>query len=197
MGLFAWMFRCVPALSLLAWVLICYLAFRNRIPSIFGTSDKSAYDNYDWRRLNSWEWIYILYSVGAHLCACIIFQCRLIWSIWNLTEEVRLAKYEAAEVTRPYSESEASSSLDDKASLTSVGSSHSIPSDTPLTRASTPKAESFEDLAESVSHAIILPSYKEDYDTLRETLSVLASHVLARSSYDVRGRPRFLALLTF
>ncbi|KAK9352815.1 hypothetical protein V1523DRAFT_381153 [Lipomyces doorenjongii] len=34
-------------------------------------------------------------------------------------------------------------------------------------------------------HAIFLPNYKEHLDTLRETLSMLASHSLARSSYDV------------
>ena len=34
-------------------------------------------------------------------------------------------------------------------------------------------------------HAILLPNYKEDIDTLRETLDVLASHAQARTSYDV------------
>ena len=35
-------------------------------------------------------------------------------------------------------------------------------------------------------HAIILPNYKEDLDTLRETLDVLACHPQASSSYEVR-----------
>ena len=104
-----------------------------------------------------------------------------------MTEEVRLAKYDAAEVTRPYAESEASSSVDDKASLISLAASNaSTTPDGPLSRASTPKIGSFEEVAESVTHAIILPSYKEDMDTMKETISVLASHVLARTSYDVR-----------
>ncbi|KAJ8099163.1 hypothetical protein POJ06DRAFT_129559 [Lipomyces tetrasporus] len=34
-------------------------------------------------------------------------------------------------------------------------------------------------------HAIFVPNYKESFDTLRETLSMLASHPMARSSYDV------------
>lgn len=103
-----------------------------------------------------------------------------------MTEEVRAAKYEAAEVTRPYAESEASSSLDDKASLISLtpSASSSTP-DGPLSRVGTPRATKFEEVADSVVHAIILPSYKEDLDTLKETVSVLASHVLAKSSYDV------------
>ena len=36
-----------------------------------------------------------------------------------------------------------------------------------------------------IRHAILLPSYKEDVDNLRETLDVLASHAQARISYDV------------
>ncbi|CZS90210.1 uncharacterized protein RCO7_08631 [Rhynchosporium graminicola] len=38
---------------------------------------------------------------------------------------------------------------------------------------------------EPVVHTIILPNYKEDLDTLRETLDILASHSLARSSYEI------------
>ena len=40
--------------------------------------------------------------------------------------------------------------------------------------------------AEEVIHAIILPNYKEDIDTLRTTLHVLASHPRASSQYEVR-----------
>ncbi|KAG6002406.1 hypothetical protein E4U21_003111 [Claviceps maximensis] len=36
-----------------------------------------------------------------------------------------------------------------------------------------------------VIHAIMIPNYKEEMDTLQETLEVLASHSQARSSYDV------------
>jgi hypothetical protein len=39
--------------------------------------------------------------------------------------------------------------------------------------------------AASVTMAIILPSYKEDIEILESSLRVLASHRLARSSYDV------------
>jgi antirestriction protein len=40
---------------------------------------------------------------------------------------------------------------------------------------------------EPLIHAIILPNYKEDMDTLKETLEVMASHQFARSSYEVRA----------
>lgn len=38
---------------------------------------------------------------------------------------------------------------------------------------------------DDVAHCIILPNYKEDLGTLRETLSVLASHAWASRSYWV------------
>ena len=41
----------------------------------------------------------------------------------------------------------------------------------------------------SLLFVIILPTYKEDVETLRNTLSVLAAHPLARRSYHVRHLP--------
>lgn len=185
MSFFRYICRCIPALSLIIWMFIAYQALsHNPIP--FMGAHKFWEKPYNWTYLDPWQIIYIIYSVGAHICACILFPSRLIWSVWHMVEEVRAAKYEAAEVTRPYAESEASSSVDDKASLISLTptASSSTP-DGPLSRVGTPRASKFEEVADSVIHAVILPSYKEDLDTLKETVSVLASHVLARSSYDV------------
>ncbi|KAK9386950.1 hypothetical protein V1515DRAFT_571355 [Lipomyces mesembrius] len=42
-----------------------------------------------------------------------------------------------------------------------------------------------EDNSGAPIHAILVPNYEEHLDTLRETLSMLASHYMARSSYDV------------
>ena len=180
-----------PALSLLLWILIAWQALSGRIPSPF-TSRSSFHEKpYDWHHLNAWEWIYIIYSVAAHVSACLIFPARLCWSTWHMVDEIRLAKYDAAEVSRPYADSEAASSIDDKASLMSLSaaSSASATPEAPLSRASTPSSKvgaagGYED-ADTVIHAIIIPNYKEDMDTMRETLAVLASHVLAKSSYDV------------
>lgn len=46
------------------------------------------------------------------------------------------------------------------------------------------ESKSFLD-GKEVIHAIILPNYKEDIDTLRTTLQVLASHPRASSQYEV------------
>ncbi|KAI9337510.1 hypothetical protein BDR26DRAFT_455581 [Obelidium mucronatum] len=37
----------------------------------------------------------------------------------------------------------------------------------------------------SAKHLLVIPNYKEDIDTLRDTLSVLASHIQAREEYQV------------
>ncbi len=106
---------------------------------------------------------------------------------------MRNARFDAAEVSRPYdvdSESASTvgssigSSIDDKLS-TSAGSFSSVTPTSQMSRAGTPKLGYFDDVPEPVTHCIIIPDYKEDMDTMKETLSVLGSHVLARSSYDV------------
>ena len=225
MGLLYWFCRCIPALSLLAWLLVSYQALWGRWPGSLASRSSSStsshldhqYDH-QWRFLgaNAWELLYVVYSVLAHLSACVLFPARLCWAVFQLTGEVRRARAEAHEIARPYAESEASAAsssaassgagtagssggstlVDDKGSMLSLSAGSQTP-DTPISRAGTPRMgdkSRFEDLAESVVHAIILPSYKEDLDTMRETLSVLASHVLAKSSYDVRSPClRFLA----
>jgi len=39
---------------------------------------------------------------------------------------------------------------------------------------------------DNILHAIVIPNYTEDLDTLRETLSVLARHPRAQQQYEVR-----------
>ena len=198
MGVLYWFCRCIPPLSLFLWIFVSYQALCGLLPFAAGAA---AHDPHRQRRLfgcNVWELLYIGYSVAAHLSACVFFPLRLCWAVWQLTHEVRRARAEALELARPYAESEAASStssagtagsstlVDDKASALSVGAG--APPETPRSssRVSTPKMGGFEDRVDEVVHAIILPSYKEDMDTMRETLSVLASHLLAKSSYDVR-----------
>lgn len=38
---------------------------------------------------------------------------------------------------------------------------------------------------EDVLHVVIIPQYKEDMDTMTETLTVLASHNMAKTNYKV------------
>ena len=198
MGLLYWFCRCIPPLSLFLWIFVCYQALCGLVP--FAARPHPA-QQFRLFGCNAWELLYVAYSVAAHLAACVVFPLRLCWAVWQLTHEVRRARADALELARPYAESEATSStgassaggtagsatlVDDKASALSLSAGAQTP-ETPLSsRVGTPKMGGFEERVDEVVHAIILPSYKEDQDTMRETLSVLASHVLAKTSYDVR-----------
>jgi hypothetical protein len=83
-----------------------------------------------------------------------------------------------------------------RGSFTSLSSSETLTSSKELsTASSTAGSEAgdteaefvadFENGIDRVVHAIIIPNYKEEMDTLRETLDVLASHPQARETYDV------------
>ncbi|KAM0287661.1 hypothetical protein ACHAQH_000190 [Verticillium albo-atrum] len=77
-----------------------------------------------------------------------------------------------------------SSSLSSSETLTSYYACSSISS-----QPGDPEVEAYSDSGDyaidRVIHAIIIPNYKEEVDTLRETLEVLASHPQAINSYDV------------
>ena len=185
MGFVNWFCRCIPGLSITVWALVAFLALGDRLSfwphSAIPPSGRQGLLHH----LTYLQLVYIGYSVLAHLLACLAFPLRLCWAVWNITGEVKQAEFEAAEGDRDVdSDSESEKSLSLLAGFKDV----STP-DNPLSRVGTPKVPSLhdgeEDVKEAVVHAIILPSYKEDIDTLRETLAVLASHRLARLSYDV------------
>ncbi|MCJ1389691.1 hypothetical protein MMC18_002548 [Xylographa bjoerkii] len=185
MGLVTRICRCIPGFSIILWVVIAYLALGDRIPGWFASpnpneSAKNVKNTYgDLHHLTVSQGIYIVYSVLVHVLACFAFPLRLIWSVWHMTDEIKTAKFEAAE---EYAETEFS---DDKSSQHSLSVKSLSGTESSISRVGTPKIPSLSESPEPVVHAIILPSYKEDIDTLRETLSVLASHVLAKSNYDV------------
>lgn len=174
MGVVKWFCRCIPGLSVLLWIAVTYLALGGRL----GAKSMPT----DWNRLTPWQIVYILYSVIAHLFACLLFPIRLCWALWHISDEIKSAKFEAFE-GQPHAESEGDT--DDKSSQLSLSGKTLSVSDGPLSRAGTPKGSSFPEMEDVVVHAIILPSYKEDMDTMRQTLAVLASHVLAKKCYDV------------
>ncbi|KAF9770723.1 hypothetical protein IL306_011665 [Fusarium sp. DS 682] len=68
-------------------------------------------------------------------------------------------------------------------------SSQNIPSSSTTSEAGDYDPEYYTDgvsgACDNVVHAIIIPNYKEELDTLRETLDVLSSHPQAHYSYDV------------
>lgn len=179
MAFFNWFCRCIPGFTIIIWITVTYQALGGRIPY---SPQQDA--SYDWQRLNAWQVIYIIYSLIAHICACIIFPARLCYAVYHIVGELKAAKFEAMETVPSYQDSE--SDLDDKSSQTSLSGKTLSVSDSSVSRVGTPKSSKFPDDEDQVIHAIILPSFKETFDTMDETLSVLACHTMAKSSYDVR-----------
>lgn len=51
------------------------------------------------------------------------------------------------------------------------------------------RGSSYQGAPLEATHVSIIPSYKESIETLQDTLRILASHRLAKSTYDVRKSP--------
>ncbi|KAH8832993.1 glycosyl transferase family group 2-domain-containing protein [Flagelloscypha sp. PMI_526] len=187
-----WFFRAIPALSTLFWILLCFLALRKQLPSLWPWAPPFAVGQHDWGHLSVWEWLYLGYSLLAHVCGCMVFQGRLLWSVWRITGQIRLAKEIAKREIKGKHKmsslpSESGASDEDFSLVPSPRSSSDSTLYSPTLDVLPLKVASlsFADISDAVRHAIVLPSYKEDVNTLRETLLVLASHVLAKTSYDV------------
>ena len=188
MGLYAWSARCIPGFSILVLLALTLLALTDTtLP--FQTSWHSAI--YDTGRkppiksphsgqvadLNWSQLIFAGYNVFIHFLS-LLFPLRLCWSLWQITGQVQDLN---SQHTTTFNQA-----TDDTKSRTvgSVGASLS-PIDTSGNKDRDDWPESPKGNSGMVFHAIMIPIYKEEIETLRETLDVLASHGQARTSYDV------------
>jgi len=113
-----------------------------------------------------------------------IFPLRASWAIYTVTRRLHRARNDKTlkDVSLYRQRRASSSSLSSlNASCCSIdegfnSSSDGDSMDTDYTELG---------LSDGVIHAIIIPNYNEDIDTLRETLEVLASHPQASTAYDV------------
>ncbi|KAJ4394168.1 hypothetical protein N0V93_003385 [Gnomoniopsis smithogilvyi] len=113
-----------------------------------------------------------------------MFPLRSIYAVWDMTSALRKTAHSKALENLKFSHRRrgSSTSLSSSETLTSSHAS-STSSD-----AGDFDAELYTDgdaEPDRVVHAIVIPNYKEELDTLRETLEVLGSHPQARNSYDV------------
>lgn len=134
----------------------------------------------------TWAVVFAYYCLLIHVLV-FLFPLRACWAIWDLTKSLEkmargkdFAAFKFSTVRR--------------GSSTTLSSSESLATFRDVCSSSSSDAGDIElDLCKDASleprqviHAIIIPSYKEDIDTLRETLEVLGSHTQARETYDVR-----------
>lgn len=118
-----------------------------------------------------------------------IFPLRSCWAVFNITRSLKKA-------ARARELKDIKFGHRRRASSTSLSSAETLTSSRDVSSATSSEAGDFDlegtadDIAtDRVIHAIVIPNYKEENDTLRETLEVLASHPQARSTYDVSRTP--------
>lgn len=130
----------------------------------------------------NWTVVFAYYCLLIHFLV-FVFPLRACWSIIDLTKSLKKMRSKTLRELRLTGQRRGSStSLSSSETMGSVSSPGSSASSS---EAGDLEAEMADRDMSSVLHAIIVPNYKEEMDTLRETLDVLASHPQASISYDV------------
>lgn len=130
-----------------------------------------------------WTVIFAYYCLLIHVLVA-MFPLRSCYAVVDMTRTLRKTAHSKALQNLKFAHRRrgSSTSLSSSETLTSShGSSTS-------SEAGDLDAELYTDADgenDRVIHAIVIPNYKEELDTLRETLDVLGCHPQARNSYDV------------
>lgn len=135
----------------------------------------------------SWSYVFAYYCLLVHILVC-LFPLRACWTIWKLTQSMKRAARSDSLLDLKKLASRRDSYASASSSETFVSSRISTSSST-ASEAGDCDPEFYTDgvpgANDNVIHVIIIPNYKEEIETLRETLDVLASHPQAHYSYDV------------
>lgn len=180
-----WLSRCFPGLSIILLLTLLLLAFPEltrwlplspgppSTPPAKGNPEGPA-------SLNLAQKVFIGYTILIHFNAC-MFVCRLSWSLSRICRETRaVLKRRLAAKNFSSPNGQTSPQFVDSPVLCPVNCS------VPAERTRYLDVRSLEEgEPEEIVHAIILPNYCEDEETLRTTLNVLASHPRAPSQYEV------------
>ncbi|KID77350.1 uncharacterized protein G6M90_00g098280 [Metarhizium brunneum] len=200
MSVFTWCSRRAGALSMLVLIALCYWVVSREAQEEW-QSDEFSRENEQaafkpivtpQHGAGIWTVVFSYYCLFIHGLV-FVFPVRACWSVWTMTQSLKKAAQSKA------IEDYKRTMVRRRVSLTSVSSSATLTSETLATESnacssmfsetSDHELENYTDATEymedAVIHAIIIPNYKEEMDTLKETLDVLASHSQARNCYDV------------
>lgn len=154
----------------------------------YQSNDSLSAPNYDPQNGAIWVNIFSYYCLLIHfLVFC--FPLRSCYAVFTIGRQLRKSARARTLKDIKFGHRRRSSS-------TSLSSSETLTSSRDLGSSSSSEVEDVDtdcyidaDIApDRVIHAIVIPNYKEENDTLRETLEVLASHPQARNTYDVSWR---------
>jgi len=203
----AWCVQRVANLGLVAMVLLMVIAFWYDRPSHDNGEDRDPrrpgggkkYHRHHRAEMTTSQLVFVYYTLFVHVLG-LLFPMRLVWATRSMISNLRKAISQPLYQARPASSQtgkagESISVYED--SLSSADCSGSESEEMELSLSTSTESE-WED--GPLLHAIIIPNYKEELDTLRETLDIFASHAQASSSYEVRScwnsRKIALAILT-
>ncbi|KAK4231787.1 glycosyl transferase family group 2-domain-containing protein [Podospora fimiseda] len=194
MSLFAWCSRRAGGLAMLATIALCwwviageYRAHRHGYK--YKSNDSLSAPHYDPHDNAIWVKTFVYYALVIHILV-FCFPLRSCWAVFNITKSLQKSARARTLKDIKFSYRRRSSSV-------SLASSETLISSRELSSTSSSEAGDVDtdcytdaDIApDRIIHAIVIPNYKEENDTLRETLDVLASHPQARNTYDVSERP--------
>ena len=158
----AWAVRCLPGLSVLAILLLAECALQVVQTLTIGLTYPPGL--LAGHQPVVAQALFIGYSLFLHILAFIfpIRLCRSVWQAWAAVEKVY------------------------GPSTRGVAAFKEKDEDIPGVQQAKSEAQSPHRMDHlRTVHTIMIPSYKEDIGVLEETLKILASHTLARSTYDV------------
>ncbi|RWA12269.1 hypothetical protein EKO27_g2839 [Xylaria grammica] len=198
--LFIWVTRRAPGLAMVFVVALAYYVITREAAASGFTLTRAEGDSLSrparitfttptsYEGGGIWTLIFAYYCLTIHILVS-SFPIRSMWSIFDISR--CLERTARSKSLKDYKLSHRR-----RGSFTSLSSSETLtsskelpsPSSTASSEAGDTEAEFVPDSetgVDRVIHAIIIPNYKEEMDTLRETLDVMASHPLARDTYDV------------
>ncbi|KAL2198960.1 glycosyl transferase family group 2-domain-containing protein [Corynascus similis CBS 632.67] len=191
MSIFAWCSRRAGGLAMLATIALSYWVISNQLENRRYTFMYETIDNLSAPRPRDPKSGGRLLKLFSYYCLLIhflvfIFPLRSCWAVFTITRNLK-------KVARARALRDIKFGHRRRGSSTSLSSSETLTSSRDISSTSSSEAGDLEldgladgDIApDRVIHAIVIPNYKEENDTLRETLEVLASHPQARSTYDV------------
>lgn len=195
MSLFMWCSKRVGGLSMFALIALSYWVItqestlqRHGYKFEHPETMTASYSSTSTSGAGLWTYIFVYYCILVHV-TIFIFPVRACWAVWDLTQTL-------SRTTRNSLKDIKTQSTHRRGSYASVSSGETLITDTNGTSSTAASSEAGDidmgmytdgDLpkTEPVVHAIVIPNYKEEVDTLKETLEVLASHPQAHSTYDV------------
>lgn len=196
MSFFGWCTRRVGGLSMVALIILSYWVVSNEstlerhgYKFEHAESQTASYTSTSTTGAGIWTYIFAYYTLLVHL-AIFIFPIRACYALLDISRS--LIRTNTRRSLKDYK----SQALRRRGSYASVSSSETLISEnhgastTASSEIGDSEIEMYTDCTEvstsdSIIHAIVIPNYKEEIDSLKETLEVLASHPQAQSCYDV------------